>query len=385
VSGFLGYRRADGRIGVRNHVLVLSTVTCANRVVQRIGFEFPEVICIEQAAGCMSLEDDRAITHRMLTGLARNPNVGAVIFVGLGCEHTPARLLREEIGDSKPAQSISIQASGGSDEALAQCREFVLRAREQLARQAPEPFGPDELVIASKCGGSDWTSAMASNPAVGLVSDRGVAAGGISMMGESAGWFGADHILLARARDEAVRAKILALMHRLYDAAEHRGTRIDSGNPSPGNIAGGITTLTEKALGGIRKCGERSPIEGLLAPGEHAPGKGLWLLDNPSLDPASLAGMAAAGAQVILFTTGRGTPVGSPLCPVIKICASAEGVRRMPGHIDVDISDIVTAGASLESGADRIERALREVAAGKTTRTEQLGHREFVMPQVGVL
>ncbi|MBX3589520.1 MAG: UxaA family hydrolase [Burkholderiaceae bacterium] len=384
MTPLLGYRRRDGRFGVRNHVLVLSTVTCANRVVQRIGFEFPEVACIDQAAGCMSLDDDREITHRMLLGLARNPNVGAVCFVGLGCEQTPGRLLRDEIGDLKPAESVAIQSCGSSDQAIERVRSFVVEASRTLAAQPREPFDAADLVIATKCGASDWTSALASNPAVGVVSDRVVCAGGISMMGESAGWFGADHVLLGRARDERVREDILRVLRRLYENAMHRGKRIDEANPSPGNMAGGLTTLTEKALGGVRKSGE-SPIEGILAPGETPLGRGLWLLDNPSLDPASVAGMAAAGAQLVLFTTGRGTPIGSPICPVIKICASAAGSKRLAAHIDVDITDIVESGASIGSGADRIESLMHAVASGERTRAEAMGHREFVMPQVGVL
>lgn len=384
MTQLLGFRRADGSVGVRNHVLVLSTVTCANAVVQRIGREFPQAVCIEHAAGCMALDDDRAIAHRILSGLARNPNVGAVCFVGLGCEQTPAPLLREEIGDSKLAEAVTIQGCGGSEEATERCRDFVAKALGMLEGQRREPFDWSELSIATKCGASDWTSAIASNPAVGVVSDRVVRAGGASLMGESAGWFGADHVLLERARDEQARADILAVLHRLYDAARQRGKRIDEANPAPGNIAGGLTTLTEKALGGVRKSGA-SPIEGILPPGQHPHAKGLWLLDNPSLDPASVAGMIAAGAQMVLFTTGRGTPLGSPIAPVIKICASAEGVARVRGHIDVDISDIVTHGASIESGADRIEAVMREVANGAPVRAEALGHREFVMPQVGVL
>jgi altronate dehydratase large subunit len=381
---FLGYRRPDGRVGVRNHILLLSTVTCANRIVQRVGIEQPDVIAIEQASGCIALEDDRAITRRMLLGLARNPNVGAVCFVGLGCEQSSAGSLREELGEARFAEAVSIQGCGGSDEAVAKVRDFVARARARIGEDRRETCEASSLVLATKCGGSDWTSAIASNPAVGVVSDRVVAAGGLSLLGESAGWFGADHVLLRRARDDDARAGIMKVLHRLYGAARHRGVRIDEANPSPGNIAGGLTTLTEKALGGIRKSGN-SPIEGILAPGEQPRGPGLWLLDNPSLDPASVAGMAAAGAQVVLFTTGRGTPVGSPLCPVIKICASPEGMRRVPGHIDVDITDIVTAGASVPSAAERIDAVMRKVLDGESTHSERFGHREFVMPQIGVL
>jgi len=382
--GLEGYRRADGRIGVRNHLLFLSTVVCANAVVQRIAAEYPGAVGLDHAAGCIALDDDRDLVRAVLLGLARNPNVGAVVFVGLGCEQTPARFLHEQLEGEKPVEHVSIQDEGGTDGALVKCRALAQRLLAQIAAARREPFGVDELVVATKCGGSDWTSAIASNPAVGIVSDRIVAAGGTSLMGEAAGWFGAEPVLLGRAKTDKTKEDILNVLRRIYETAERRGTRIDHANPAPGNIAGGITTLTEKALGAVRKAGD-SAIEGLLAVGEYPARRGLWLMDNPSLDPASLAGMAGAGAQIVLFTTGRGTPTGSPLCPVIKICASHAGVQRMRGNIDVDISDVVTQGAPLAEAADRIESLLYAVANGTATRSEALGHREFVMPQMGVL
>lgn len=379
-----GYPRRDGQVGVRNHVLFLSTVVCANGVVHRIGCEFPEVIALEHTKGCIELADDREITRSMLFGLARNPNVGAVVFVGLGCEDTTAKFMKRELEGEKPVAEVSIQDEGGTTGSLIKCRRLARELLEETHKQTREAFGIDKLIIASKCGGTDWTSALASNPAVGLFSDRIVQAGATSLLGESVGWFGAEADFFRRVRNEPVKVGILRIMHRIYDNAERRGTRIEDANPSPGNIEGGITTLVEKSLGGCRKSGD-SIIEGVLPIAERPPGPGLWLLDNPGLDPASLAGMAAAGAQIVLFTTGRGTPTGSPICPVIKICASPKGLEAVKENIDIDLTDIVTHGATLDSGADRIEALVEKVANGQLTQSEKLGHREFIMPAAGMI
>jgi altronate dehydratase large subunit len=379
-----GYRRKDGRFGVRNHVFFLSTVVCANGITHQIGCEFPDVIALEHPKGCVELADDREMTRNMMIALARNPNVGAVVFVGLGCEDTSAEYLRQQIEGEKPVFEATLQKDGGTTRILEKCRELAKELMEKTRKQSRESFEANQLIIGTKCGGTDWTSAIASNSAVGKVSDRIVQGGGTSLLGETVGWFGAEKELLRRAKTEQIQNDILRILHKRYDEAERRGMRVEHANPSPGNFEGGITTLVEKALGNIRKGGE-SPIEGVLSIAESPPGPGLWLMENLGIDPASVGGMAAAGAQIVLFTTGRGTPTGSPICPVIKISASPTCMEAMSENIDVDLSDIVMKGATLDSGADRIMALIEAVANGQLTQSERLGHREFVMPAFGIL
>jgi altronate dehydratase large subunit len=375
-----GYRRKDGKIGIRNHVLFLPTVACANSIVRHVGFEFPDVVTIEHHKGCLDLADDMEIVRRMLVGLARHPNVGAVVFVGLGCEQTTAEYLYKQLDGEKPVAQVTIQKEGGTTRALEKCRLLAKRFLEDAKEEVQEPFGLKELAIGTVCGGSDWTSAIASNPAVGVVSDRILHAGGTVFLGGTVGWFGGEEVVLNRARSEQAKLKILQLMRRIYSEAERRGSKIEESNPTPGNIAGGITTLTEKALGSIRKVGE-NPVEGILDMGEYPSGPGLWLLESLGIDATEVAVMAGAGAHLVLFTTGLGTPVGSPICPVIKISASPTGIKRMRENIDVDVSDIVMGDASLMSGGDRIQVYMEEVINGRLTKAELLAHREFIMPE----
>lgn len=380
-----GYKRKHGEIGIRNHVLFLSTVVCANGIVRKIGREFPEVIALEHDKGCLDLADDREIVQKMLLGLARNPNVGAIVFVGLGCEDTVPEILLKELEGEKLAEQVTIQQEKGTSGSLKKCREIANKFIKITKNEKKEVFSKNKLVIAGKCGDSDWTTGIVSNPAVGVIADRLTKAGGTFLVGETVGWFGAEKFFLEKAVNDAVRKKIIQIMHKRYDQALRRGTRIEDANPTPGNFQGGITTLTEKALGNVRKGGTNK-IEGVLDIGDIPSKSGLWLMDNPGIDPGSVAGMAAAGAQIVLFTTGLGTPTGSPICPVIKITGSPTGAaRNMKENIDVDISDVITQNLSLEDAANLLEKSIFEVVNQRLTKSEIFDHQEFTMPEVGIL
>jgi len=311
--------------------------------------------------------------------MARNPNVGAVIFVGLGCEHTSTEWLAGQMAGEKPVAFVNIQNEGSSLNAVKRISEIIEEMTAELQKEERTEVSAADLILGSKCGGSDWTSSVVSNPAIGFASDMVVKAGGTSLLGETQGWFGAESVLIRRARNQATADKVLSLLNGIYDKAIASGRRIEEGNPSPGNKAGGITTLNEKALGNVKKGGT-APVEGALDFGEKPSGKGLYVLDNPSLDPISVLGLTCSDAQVVCFSTGRGTPTGTPLAPVIKISASPHTCRTFSAHLDIDLSGVITGDLSIEAAGRMIFREIIEVANGKLTKSEQFGHREFTMP-----
>jgi altronate dehydratase large subunit len=379
--GFLGYRRPDGRVGTRNYVLVVPTVICASVVAERVAAgASPIGTALPHLAGCGQLGPDMRVTHETLAAYCAHPNVGAVLVVALGCEQVVAQTLSEAARrHGKPADIVAIQSEGGTVRATAKGVAIAQAFAGQLAAQEREWCDVSEIVLSLKCGGSDYTSGLASNPTLGRVADRLIDLGGSAVLGEIAEIMGAEHLLASRATRPATSAKLIQVITRVEMEARALGLDIRGTQPSPGNIRGGLTTIEEKSLGATHKGGERAPLEDVVGYSATITRKGLTVMDTPGLDVESVTGMVGGGAQVVVFTTGLGTPTGNPIAPVIKVTGNARTARQMADNIDLDVSGIMDDSESLDSAAERLFDDVLAVASGRQTAAETLGHREFAI------
>ena len=380
-QAFQGYPRPGGQFGVRNQVLVVPTVICAAVVAERIAASIAPVgAALPHLAGCGQLGPDLTVTHETLAAYARHPNVGAVIVVALGCEQVVAQYLADTARQAgKAAQIVSIQGEGGTVRATARGVEIAREFAADLSRSERVWCEASSLVLSVKCGGSDYTSGLASNPIVGRVADTLVDMGGSVVLGEIAEIMGAEHLLAARASAPATAAQLLRVVSRVEAEAMALGLDIRGTQPSPGNIRGGLTTIEEKSLGATHKAGERTRLEDVVSYAARVTKPGLTVMDTPGLDVESVTGMVGGGAQVVLFTTGLGTPTGNPIAPVIKITGNARTAQTMADNMDVDVSGILTGAESFDDAAARLFDEVRDVASGKQTASERLGHREFAI------
>jgi altronate dehydratase large subunit len=378
---FLGYPRPGGQVGVRNHVLVVPTVICAAVVAERIAASIAPIgAALPHLAGCGQLGPDLTVTHDTLAAYTRHPNVGAVIVVALGCEQVVAQYLADTARQAgKAAHIVSIQGEGGTVRATARGIAIARELAADLSRVERVRCAASSLVLSVKCGGSDYTSGLASNPVVGRVADTLVDMGGSVVLGEVAEIMGAEHLLAARASAPATAAQLLRVISRVEAEAMALGLDIRGTQPSPGNIRGGLTTIEEKSLGATHKAGERTRLEDVVSYAARITKPGLTVMDTPGLDVESVTGMVGGGAQVVLFTTGLGTPTGNPIAPVIKITGNARTAQTMADNTDVDVSGILTHAESFEDAAARLFDEVREVASGRPTAAERLGHREFAI------
>jgi altronate dehydratase large subunit len=380
---FQGYRRHDGTVGIRNHVLILPTSICAAQVVVDLVRKVRGCVAACHAYGCCQVGADARLTFRTLLNTAANPNVGAIVVVGLGCEGLePLAMLQAVEGLGKPARGIVIQEEGGSLKAVEQGLAIAERMAEELTAHAREEVSAASLLLGLECGGSDATSGLAANPALGVASDLLIQAGGTCILSETTESIGAEHVLARRAVDDQVRRTILDIVRACEERAIRMGEDLRGSQPTPGNIAGGITTLEEKSLGCIHKAGS-APIQGVLEYGEVPTARGLYIMDTPGMDVESMVGLAAGGVQVMVFTTGRGTPTGNPIMPVIKATANRRTAERMADNIDLDLSGVIEGTLTIEQAGRRILDEILAVAGGKLTKAERLGHTEFSVYRIG--
>jgi altronate dehydratase large subunit len=377
VSDLEVFLRADGRAGLRDHVLVLSAVALANRWAALVAEGTDAVVVAGEALRGLRGGDAEALDALVLS-LARHPNVGAALV--LTQDAVAARRLETALGDAgKPVAVLALLEQDGMTAAVEAGRE-ALRDLAADRRPVRERAGLGALTLALECGGSDPTSALASNAAIGRFVDRVVDAGGSAVVSETVEFIGAEPVVDARTDDPAVRAAIrrrIAARERWHaeDGEDYRGV-----NPTAENIAGGLTTLVEKSMGAVAKTGTR-PFVGALGYGQAPAGPGLHFMDTAFFTPLSLTGMVAAGANLVLFGLGQFNPSGCPLAPTVKVCGNALTTARWRDGIDIDASAILSGTASLDDVADRIASFLARVASGTPTAAECWGEGQIIMPR----
>lgn len=385
MSRIKGYRRSNGKFGIRNHLLIIPTVICANHVANRIQQAVPQSVAIPHQHGCSQIGDDKERTHKLLGGMGKNPNVGAVLLISLGCEVIDAKVLKREIEEEtgKPVEWLDIQDAGGTINAIKKGTEVAKGLFLELEK-VPQVDAPiSELIVGVKCGGSDATSGLCSNPALGKTADQLLKQGGTIVMGETTEIIGAEHIVAQKAVSEEVANKLYAYVDRFEKEVERIGADMRGGNPSPGNIEGGLSTIEEKSLGCISKAGT-APLNDVLSFAEEIPGNGYYFMDSPGNDIECVSGMAAAGVHMVCFTTGRGTPTGNPIIPVIKITGNEHTAIKMIDNIDIDTSPVMKGKETTEDAGNRIFETIAKTAQGELTKAEILGHQEFSISRISI-
>ncbi len=368
-----GYKRGDGRFGARNLVGVIPSVVCAHDVAQAVVSQVQGSVGFFHHQGCCQLPPDLDRVTETLIGLGRSPNLGAVLVVCLGCEGTDHKRLIEAVAQTgKPVAAIYIQELGGVAKAIAAGIDAARKLALAISGQQREEADIAEIIMAIKCGASDSTSGLASNCVIGYVADKLVDLGATVLFGETTEFLGAEHILARRAVSPAVEKKIYEIVARMEARAKSLGCDMRRGQPTPGNIAGGLSSIEEKSLGAIVKSGTR-PIQGVLEYQESALGlKGLWIKDTPGREPEILTGMACSGAQVMLFSTGRGAPQGFPSMPVVKICGNPETYEHMENDMDLNAGVIITGQKSIEEVGEEAFAKLCRVFSGEKTKNEAI-------------
>jgi (2R)-sulfolactate sulfo-lyase subunit beta len=374
-----GYRRPDGRVGVRNHVIALPVDDLSNAAVEAIAHVVPGILPLPHAYGRLQFGEDLDLTFRTLIGNGANPNVAAAVVVGIEPNWTE-RVVEGIAATGKPVSGLAIERHGD----LATIAEGARRAARFLQDASElrrEPVERSEIVLSIKCGESDTTSGLGANPTVSEVVDRHVAAGGTVLFGETTELTGGEHLIAQRCVDDDVRKRFQAFFDDYFELVQSTGADLLGSQPTQGNIAGGLSTIEEKALGNISKTGT-VPVVDALGPAVRPTQPGLNFMDSSSAAAEFITLAAAAGAVVHLFPTGQGNIIGNPVEPTIKLTANPITVATMSEHIDVDVSGLLRLDYGLTEAGDRLMEVVDRTVNGRLTAAEVLGHREFVLTKL---
>lgn len=396
---FNGYHRKNGKVGTRNYLGILTSVNCAGSVARfieeaanKIDFlkDYPSIdgiVPIVHSTGCgMSGQGEGYQTlHRTLTGYANNPNFGGILLVGLGCEVLQVSSLVDSQEPSTAFRFMTIQSEGGTRKTIEKGLQHLHWLAKEANKATREPAPVAEIMVGMQCGGSDGYSGITANPALGYASDLLVRHGGTTILSETSELYGAEHLLTRRAVSVAVGQKLIDRIHWWEDYCARNGGEMDN-NPSPGNKNGGLTTILEKSLGAVAKSGS-APLTDVYLFGETIDKKGFVFMDSPGFDPCSVTGQVASGANMIIFTTGRGSVSGYKPTPCIKLATNTEMYSRLQEDMDLNCGDIVTGGVSIEEKGRELFELIIRIASGEETKSEALGFggAEFVPWQIGAV
>jgi altronate dehydratase large subunit len=377
----MAYTRPDGRRAIRNLLAIVAATDAANPVARRLAAAVPDCIAITPLYGRGQLGDDLALSIRTMVGLGSHPNVFATLVVSL--ERVAGSRVHDGIAAAgTPCEVMGIQEEGGTPALFGKGVRLLEQWREQADKCQRSPAGLDEFVIGLECGGSDTTSGLVANPAIGLVTNEIVDAGGTAIFSEPVECLGGEATLTVRAVNDEVRARIESTIKKYEDIAKRAGVDLNKTNPAPDNIRGGLTTIEEKSLGSICKTGSRA-ISGVLDYAEAAPGRGLYLMDAPAPATENITALAAGGCHLILFATGVGNSIGNPVSPTLKVCGNGQTCDTFAVHIDLDLSDVLDRGLPMAEAGERVRKAMIEVINGKPTCCEILGETETAISRIG--
>ncbi len=378
---FMGYRRENGRMGIRNHVIILPLDDLSNAACEAVANNIKGTVAIPHPYGRLQFGADLELHFRTLIGAGCNPNVAGVVVIGIEPQWT-GKVVEGIKKSGKPVEGFWIERNGDTA-TIASASKAAYTMMKHASKQQRVSAPLSELWVSTKCGESDTTSGCASNPAVGNAFDKLYEIGSTLVFGETTELTGGEHLVEARCRTPEVKKQFRAMFDRYQDVIERNKTSdLSDSQPTKGNIAGGLTTIEEKALGNIQKIGKKCIVDGVLDKAEVPAMKGLHFMDSSSAAAEMVTLCAASGFAAHLFPTGQGNVIGNPILPVIKLCANPMTVRTMSEHIDVDVSGILRREETLDSAGDKLLDALIRTANGELTAAEILGHREFVMTRL---